>query len=162
MVDKKLEKQIARLKEFDQAWSKFFEIYQSLVKSGNLSKEDETVFLGERDVIKRKYKERCELLDISNMTEYADPISGILNVQNLFSASDSQNIKLEDDWEGSFLFLKNLLKAFESKYARVRESLGLISFLQKVFNNIWVVIITSLAFVFFMYYALIKFVIVKL
>jgi hypothetical protein len=162
MIDKKLEKQINKLKDFKQAWMKFHEIYLSLVGTGSLSKDDEGIFLGEKNIIKRKYKELCDLLEMKGVSEYADPISDILNVSNLLSASDFQESKLKEEWDGSFMFLDNLVKAFEEKQARVSASLGIISFIQKLFNNIWVVIIVSMSLIFLMYYLFIKYVVVNL
>ena len=161
MIDKKLEKKIDKLRDFRQSWLKFYEIYNKTIKKDSLSKEDEKTFLSERDVIKRKYHELIQLLEIEKVAEYADPILDILNTQELFSASDSQYERIEEDWGGSFLFLKNMIKAFEEKRFRVRESWGLVYLLNKALSNICFIIIATLILIFLAYYMLIKYVIVK-
>lgn len=137
MVDKKTESDIRTVKGFLELWVKFHSIYSDVVSMESISKEDESRFLGTKDIIKNKYDVLKNELEFKYAPRgrLTDPVSDILGMDNVRFMAEKNLSKLEGDWKDSYVFLNNILERLESKKRRLDQFNPFGVFIKKFFEE---------------------------
>ncbi len=145
MIDRELELQIKRLKEFMQLWVKFHDMYKNALSRETISPEEESTFLDTESLITRKYQALKDYLGIDSSYEDKtfDVISQVLSLKSVAAISDISLHKIENDWHNSYILLNKLLGELEGK----QEALRRVSRFGLRMNNLFSSSITKLIFV---------------
>jgi len=115
-IFKKEQTGVAQTKVFIALWDKFYRIYRRAIMKQNVSAEDSKIFIENRDIMRKKYKEIEELVKqkISEIDiEKSGPVIDILNIENLSSMSDKELKKNNDTWRRTFQTLNYYLDILE-------------------------------------------------
>ena len=123
MIDRELEFNIKRLKEFMQLWVKFHDMYKNALSRDTITPEDETSFLETKSLIARKYQALKDQLGIANSYEDKtfDVISQVLSLNSVAAISDLSLHKIENDWHNSYILLNKMLGELEGRQETLRK-----------------------------------------
>lgn len=125
MVDRELERQIKKAKDFTQLWMRFRELYQGALGRSNILPEEEKTFLELKSTLVRQYQGLLESLNLSHTPDDKtfDVTSSILSLASISTLSEMQYKKIENDWHSSYLNLNRILGSLENK----KEQIGKIN-----------------------------------
>lgn len=123
MIDKKTEADIKAIKSFLELWRKFHSIYNEAVSKEVISKEGEATFLETRDMIKLKYGELKNTLEIryAPHSRLTDPADDILALSGIRLMSEKSLKKLNEDWRDSYVFLNSIMERLKNRKRRLEE-----------------------------------------
>jgi len=137
MIDKKTESDIRTVRSFLEFWAKFHSIYSGVISMENISSEAERNFLETKEIIKNKYGELKGGLEFKYMPHgrLTDPVSDILEIDNVRFVAEKNLRKLRGDWKDSYVFLNNILERLESKKRRLDQFNPMAVFVKKFFDD---------------------------
>ena len=137
MIDRKTEADIKALKSFLEFWTKFRSIYDETVSKDIISDEDETKFLGVRDVIKSKYQILSNGLDFKYVphSRMTDPVEGVLAINGIRLMSEKNLKKLNEDWRDSYVFLNSISERLKNKRKRLEGFNPVAVFFKRFFER---------------------------
>ncbi len=120
MIDKKTESDIKSLNSFLEFWCKFHSMYSQIITLEVISDEDESKFLGVRDMIKSKYEVLRSGLDFKYVphSRLTDPVEGVLAINGIRLMSEKSLKRLNDDWRDSYVFLNSISERLKNKRKR--------------------------------------------
>ena len=123
MIDKELELQIKRVKEFMQLWIKFHDMYKNSLSRETISPEDEKTFLDTKSLIARKYQALKTILGtgVSYDDRALDVVSHVLSLKGVADISDVAMKKIENDWHNSYIQLNKLLGELEGRQDNLQK-----------------------------------------
>ncbi|MDP3791997.1 MAG: hypothetical protein Q8R38_08145 [Candidatus Omnitrophota bacterium] len=123
MIDKKIESDIKVVGGFLEFWVKFHSIYSGVVSKDTISKEEETKFLETKGLIKNKYDELKNGLDFkyAPYSRLTDPVSDILQIDNVRFMAENNLKKVEADWRDSYVFLNSILERLKNNKRRLEQ-----------------------------------------
>lgn len=123
MIDKKTEADIKIVKSFIEVWVKFHSIYSAVASKDSISGEEESRFLDTKRIIKNKYGELKDNLDFKYAphSRITDPVSDILQLDNVRFMAEKNLKKIEDDWRDSYIFLNSILERLKNKKRRLEQ-----------------------------------------
>jgi len=123
MIDKKTEADIKVVKGFIEFWVKFHSIYSGVISKEKISKEEEALFLETKALIKNKYDEMKSGLDFKYAphSRITDPVSAVLQLDNVRFMAEKNLKKVEDDWRDSYVFLNSILERLKNKKRRLEQ-----------------------------------------
>jgi len=123
MLDKKIESDIKIVKGFLEFWVKFHSIYSDVVSKENITKEDESLFLETKGLIKTKYDELNGSLELKYVphSRLTDPVNDILQLDNVRFMAEKNLKKMEDDWRDSYIFLNSILERLKNNKRRLGQ-----------------------------------------
>jgi hypothetical protein len=155
MIDKELELQIKRVKEFMQLWIKFHDMYKNSLSREAISPEDEKTFLETKSLIARKYQALKTLLgtSVSYDDRALDVVSHVLSLKGVADISDVSMRKIENDWHNSYIQLNKLLGELEGRQDNLQKISRLGLFANRlrqnaVFNLIVIIAIIVAIYIF--------------
>jgi len=112
MIDKKLEGNIKKVKEFTEIWGNFRRIFKN---------NDEKNFLATRSLVRSRYDDLMDSIGEKPIKRFIknEPLYNILSLENLSIMSDGRLKSLEGDWDDSFAYLLSLADRLERKKRRI-------------------------------------------
>ena len=123
MIDKRIEDNIKDAKSFLESWSKFHQMYMSLISKGTVTKDDEGLFFETKELLSERYGVFNASLEFKYMpyNRLSDPIAEILNLDNVSYMSEKRLKKIEDDWNDSYIFLNKILERLKNRKKRLEN-----------------------------------------
>ena len=123
MIDRKTEQDIKALEEFLEFWMKFHALYGGLTAKGLISEEDESKFLEQKEMIRKKYDGIVSALDFkyTQHGRMTDPVSDILALDSVRFMSEKNMHKRDGDWRDSYIFLNSILERLKNKKRRLEQ-----------------------------------------
>jgi len=121
MIEKRTEENIKDLKSFLESWTKFHQLYNDIITKNLLTKEDETIFFDEKEIVSKQYGALKDKMEFKYMpfNRLTDPISEILGIDNVSYMSEKKTKRLEDNWNDSYIFLNNILERLKNRKRRL-------------------------------------------
>ncbi|MGB2705275.1 MAG: hypothetical protein WBC74_00210 [Candidatus Omnitrophota bacterium] len=112
MIDRKLEGNIKKTKEFVEIWGNFRKIFKN---------NDEKNFLATRTLVNSRYDDLMDSIGEKPIKRFIknEPLYNILSLENLSIMSDERLKKLDKDWNESSGYLSSLLERLERKKRRI-------------------------------------------
>lgn len=134
MIDRKMEDDITDVKNFLEFWGKFHAIYSEVISRERISEEDDLRFSETREMIRSKYKDLRESLEIRYAPHgrITDPVNDVLEVGTVHHISEKKMKKLSDDWKDSYVFLNNILENLKSRAKVSRDMKPPFAFLKRI------------------------------
>ena len=137
MIDRRTEIAIKEARAFVEYWTKFHAIYKSVCAKGIITQDDEEKFLAAKQTIQKKYEDLTAALDLryTSRGRLTDPVSAILQLENIRFASEKNLKVLNDDWRDSYVFLNSILERLKSKKRRLGQFNPVGVFFKKLFEG---------------------------
>jgi len=112
MIDKKLEENIKKAKEFTEIWENFRRIFKN---------NDEKNFLSTKTLVNSRYDDLMDSVGEKPIKRFIknEPLYNILSLENLSVMSDGRLRCLEKDWDDSSVYLFSLVDRLERKKRRI-------------------------------------------
>lgn len=112
MIDRKLEENIKKAKEFTEIWGNFRRIFKN---------NDEKNFLATKALVNSRYDDLMDSIGEKPIKRFIknEPLYNILSLENLSMMSDGRLRGLEKDWEDSSVYLFSLVDRLERKKRRI-------------------------------------------
>jgi hypothetical protein len=119
MIDRKLEENIKKTKEFIEIWNKFNHIFNKL--SGNVSVNEEEEFLSTKALVNSRYEDLMDSLGVKPLKRFlmSPSVYSVLSLEKISIMSDEKLNTVGRDWEESARFLTALFKRLENKKRRI-------------------------------------------
>ena len=138
MIDKKTEQDIRGLEEFLEFWTKFHALYGGLITRATISEEDESKFLEQKEMIRKKYEGLVSALEFryTQHGRLTDPVSDILALEGVRFMSEKNMHKRGDDWRDSYIFLNSILERLKNKKRRLEQFSPVGVFFKRVMERI--------------------------
>lgn len=121
MIDKKLEANIKKTKEFIEIWDKFHRIFKNVLANNTLNNDQEKNFLSTKALVNSRYDDLMDSLGVKPIRRFikSEFIYNILSLENLSIMSDERLKTIDKDWYESSRFLGALLARLERKKRRI-------------------------------------------
>jgi len=112
MIDRSLEENIKRTKEFTEIWKNFRRIFKN---------NDEKNFRATKALANLRYDDLMDSIGEKPIKRFIknEPLYNILSVEDLSMMSDARLKSLEKDWEESCAYLFSLLERLQRKRRRI-------------------------------------------
>ncbi|MBN1354459.1 MAG: hypothetical protein JW994_07305 [Candidatus Omnitrophica bacterium] len=138
MVDKKLEADIKKTKEFIELWREFHRIFENTLSDNSVSSKWEKTFLSTKTLVNARYDDLMDSLGVKPIKRFikSENIYNIFSVNNLSVMSDEKLKAVEADWSGAQQLLTGLLKRLERKKKRIEAFNGFAFVLKKGLGKI--------------------------
>lgn len=122
MKDKKTEIDIKSMSGFLEFWGKFHSIYSGIIEKGLITKDDEDKFLDTKLMMRNKYDELKKSLEYQYVPHgrLTDPVNDP-SIQTVRFISEDNLKKLNENWNGSYVFLNNILERLKTRKRRFGE-----------------------------------------
>lgn len=158
MIDKQLEQQIKKAKDFIDLWMRFRELYQNALGRTNIIPEEERAFLSLKSDLVRQYQGLLESIGAAHSPEDRtfDVISTIISLASVTALSEMQFKKVENDWHSSYLNLNKILGSLENKKEQLSKINTTKIALDKFLSGRLVSLISVILFVILAYIILVQ------
>lgn len=122
MIDKKLEDNIKKAKEFIEMWEKFYGIFNNTISVNHVSDNKEEEFLSVKNLANARYEDLMDSLEVKPLKRFiiSPAVYNIISLDKLSIMSDEKLGSARRDWGESLTFLKALLARLEKKKERIR------------------------------------------
>lgn len=114
MIDKKLEANIKKVKEFMEIWNNFRGLFEN---------SEVQNFAATKKLINTRFDDLMDSLGEGPLARFTknEPLYNILSLQNIAIMSDERRKAVDNDWEDSSKFLGRLLGRLEKKKRRIED-----------------------------------------
>ena len=121
MIDKKLEENIKKTKQFIDLWSSFRGIFTRSISDSRVRIDKEEEFLSTKELVTSRYEDLMDSLGEKPLKRFivTPYIYNVLSLEKLSIMSDKRINEVRKDWEESNKFLKLLLSRLERKKHRI-------------------------------------------
>lgn len=121
MIDRKLEGDIKKTKEFIELWDKFHQIFKDAISENHVSESKEKEILSTRNLVSSRYEDLMDTLGKRPLERFimSPSVHNILSLEKISIVSDKRLDTLDCDWREAFGFLKALLERLERKKRRI-------------------------------------------
>ena len=121
MIDKNLEINIKKTKNFIEIWNEFHRIFKNMLLDNTLNKEAEKNFLSTKTLVNARYDDLMDSLGVKPIGRFikSEPIYDVLSLENLSIISDERLKEVRQNWEESSRHLGALLERLEKKKRRI-------------------------------------------
>lgn len=123
MIDKKLEANIKKTREFTEIWNKFNRIFKNAISGEHISRDREKEFLSTRALVNSRYEDLMDSLGVKPLKRFiiSPFVYNVLSLEKISVMSDEKSDTVDKDWEGASKFLAALLKKLEGKKRRIKN-----------------------------------------
>jgi len=123
MIDRKLEANIKKTKEFMEIWDKFNHIFKATISGDHVSINEEEEFLSSKALVNSRYEDLMDSLGVKPLKRFIMSASlyNVLSLEVISIMSDEKLHAVDRDWEESSKFLTSLLKKLETKKRRIKD-----------------------------------------
>ncbi len=121
MIDRKLEANIKKTKEFIEIWDKFSRIFKNTVSGNHVSIDEEREFLSTKTLVNSRYEDLMDSLGVKPLKRFimSPSIYNVLSLEKISIMSDEKFDTVDKDWEESSRFLTVLLERLKTKKRRI-------------------------------------------
>ena len=121
MIDRKLEANIKKTKEFIEIWDKFNRIFKNTISENHVSIDEEKEFLSTKALVNSRYEDLMDSLGVKPLKRFimSPSIYSVLSLEKISIMSDEKLGMVDKDWKESSKFLTALFKRLESKKRRI-------------------------------------------
>lgn len=121
MVDKELEFNIKKTKDFIEIWGKFHSIFNNTFRDGSLNNDEEKNFLSTKALVNSRYDDLMDSLGVKPIDRFikSEVIYSILSITDLSIMSDEKIENINKNWNKSSEFLEVLLERLKRKQKRI-------------------------------------------
>jgi len=121
MIDRKLEANIKKTKEFMEIWDKFNHIFKATISGDHVSINEEEEFLSSKALVNSRYEDLMDSLGVKPLKRFimSPSIYSVLSLEKISIMSDEKLGMVDKDWKESSKFLTALFKRLESKKRRI-------------------------------------------
>jgi hypothetical protein len=121
MIDKKLEDNIKKARDFIEIWHKFHDIFKNTVSENHVGSDREREFLSVKDLVSSRYEDLMDSLGVKPLRRFmlSPSVYNILSFEKISIMSDKRLDTIDNDWTESLKFLKVLLERLEKKKRRI-------------------------------------------
>jgi len=114
MIDKKLETNIKKVKEFMEIWNNFRGLFEN---------SEVQNFAATKKLINTRFDDLMDSLGEGALARFTknEPLYNILSLQDIAIMSDERRKAVDNDWEDSFKFLGRLLGRLEKKKRLIED-----------------------------------------
>ncbi len=121
MIDRKLEANIKKTKEFMEIWDKFNHIFKATISGDHVSINEEREFLSTKALVNSRYEDLMDSLGVKPLKRFimSPSIYNVLSLEKISIMSDEKFDTVDKDWEESSKFLTALLERFKTKKRRI-------------------------------------------
>ncbi|MBL7156668.1 MAG: hypothetical protein ISS92_00750 [Candidatus Omnitrophica bacterium] len=121
MVDKKLEENIKKTKEFIEIWNKFHRIFKNAISENHLTEGKEKEFLSIKSLVNSRYEDLMDSLEVKPLGRFiiSPFVYNVLSLEKLSIMSDEKLKIVDKDWKESSKFLDSLFNRLERKKRRI-------------------------------------------
>jgi len=114
MIDKKLEANIKKVKEFMEIWNNFRGLFEN---------SEVQNFAATKKLINTRFDDLMDSLGEGPLARFTknEPLYNILSLQDIAIMSDERRKTVDNDWEDSSKFLGRLLGRLEKKKRRIED-----------------------------------------
>ena len=121
MIDKKLESNIKKTKEFMEIWAKFHGIFKNTISENHVDSLIEEEFLSTKTLVSSRYEDLMDSLGMKPLKRFisSPSIYDVLSIKGLSIMSDEKINEVKNNWDESDKFLKSLLSRLERKKRRI-------------------------------------------
>lgn len=135
MIYKRAASDLKELRSFLEFWEKFHSVYEDMLSKAVLSADDEAKFLETKKIIREKYEALKKALDFryAPHSRLTDPVSEVLQVENVRFISERNLKKAEDDWRDSYIFLNSIMERLYENKRRTGSDSPAGAFLKRIF-----------------------------
>jgi len=123
MIDKKLEENIKKTRDFMDIWNKFHDIFRSTVSADHVDAEKEKEFLSIKSLVSSRYEDLMDSLGVKPLRRFIINASAynIFSIDKLSIMSDVKLAVFDRDWLESSSFLKTLYDRLGRKKRRIEN-----------------------------------------
>lgn len=121
MIDKKLEANIKKTKDFIEIWGKFQRIFKMATSGDHVNANKEQEFLSTKYLVNSRYEDLMDSVGMKPLRRFiiSPSIYNVLALDKLSMMSDERSKAIAKDWEESSRFLNSLLNRLERKKRRI-------------------------------------------
>ena len=121
MIDRKLEANIKKTKEFIEIWNEFNRIFKNTISENHVSIDEEKEFLSSKTLVNSRYEDLMDLLGVKPLKRFimSPSIYNVLSLEKISIMSDEKFDTVDKDWEESSKFLTALLERLKIKKRRI-------------------------------------------
>ncbi|MCQ9206828.1 MAG: hypothetical protein NG740_02975 [Omnitrophica bacterium] len=121
MIDRKLECDIKKTKEFIELWDKFHQIFKRTTSENHMSESKEKEILSTKNLVGLRYEDLMDTLGVRPLARFvmSPSVHNILSLEKISIVSDKKLNALDRDWREALSFLKALLERLERKKRRI-------------------------------------------
>ena len=121
MVDKNLEENIKKTKDFIELWKKLQEVFKNTTSESHINDEKELEFLNIKELVYSRYEDLMDSLGVKPLRRFikSPSVYTILDIQKLAIMSDEKLKAVDKNWEDSWDFLNLLSRRLEKNKKRL-------------------------------------------
>jgi len=121
MVDKNLEDNIKKTKDFIELWKKFHKVFRGTTSGSHINDEKELEFLNIKELAYSRYEDLMDSLGVKPLRRFikSPSVYTILDIEKIAIMSDEKLKAVDKNWEGSWDFLNSLLQRLERNKKRL-------------------------------------------
>lgn len=121
MIDRKLEANIKKTKEFIEIWDGFNRIFKATISENHVSIDEEKEFLSTKALVNSRYEDLMDSLGVKPLKRFimSPSIYNVLSLEKISIMSDEKFDTVDKDWEESSKFLTALLERLKTKKRRI-------------------------------------------
>jgi len=121
MIDRKLEANIKKTKEFIEIWDKFNRIFKNTISGNHVSIDEEKEFLSTKTLVNSRYEDLMDSLGVKPLKRFimSPSVYSVLSLEKISIMSDGKFDTVDKDWEESSRFLTALLERLKIKKRRI-------------------------------------------
>ena len=121
MIDKKLEDNIKKTKDFIEIWNKFHNIFSKATAENHVSENKEKEFLSVRNLANSRYEDLMDSMEVKPLKRFiiSPAVYGVLALDKLSIISDERLCALDKNWNESIKFLTTMLARLENRKRRI-------------------------------------------
>ena len=123
MIDKKLESNIKKTKEFIEIWKRFYQTFSNTISHSHVDENKEKEFLSTRDVVNSRYEDLMDSLEVKPLKRHIMTpfVYNIFSIDKISIMSDEKLKEVNKEWEKSGEFLHSLLRRLEKKKDKIKS-----------------------------------------
>ncbi|MBL7155657.1 MAG: hypothetical protein ISS90_00765 [Candidatus Omnitrophica bacterium] len=121
MIDKTLETNIKKTKEFLEIWNKFHQIFENTISENHVDEEKVKEFTSVRDLVNSRYEDLMDSLGVKPLKRFimSPAMCSLLSLERISIMSDEKSKSVTRDWKESCEFLNSLKARLEKKKKRI-------------------------------------------
>lgn len=121
MIDRKLEANIKKTKEFIEIWDEFNRIFKNTISENHVSIDEEKEFLSTKALVNSRYEDLMDSLGVKPLKRFimSPSIYNVLSLEKISIMSDEKFDTVDKDWEESSKFLTALFERLKTKKRRI-------------------------------------------
>ena len=121
MIDRKLEANIKKTKEFIEIWDEFNRIFKNTISGNHVSIDEEKEFLSNKALVNSRYEDLMDSLGVKPLKRFimSPSIYNVLSLEKISIMSDEKFDTVDKDWGESSKFLTALFERLKTKKRRI-------------------------------------------